>query len=426
MRRHRMRGQRTKWILGTDHAGIATQTQVERRWSPRAPAASSSAARRSWSGCGVARAVRRRRSSSSSSASAPRATTTTSASRWTTHYADAVARVFVALYEKGYIYRDRYMVNWDPGSRLGDLRPRGRGRARSPTRCTTSTTRSPPAIGRRSPSRRFGPRRCSPTPRSRSIPTTSATDSSSGETAILPLVGRELPIIADEYVKPEFGTGALKITPGHDPNDFEIGRRHGLEQISVIGEDGRITAEAPERFRGLPVARGAARGARRSCAPRAPVRRGALQAQVPFSQRSGERIEPLVSLQWFMRMDELAEPAIEVVRDGRVRFHPTSYTRVYMDWMENIRPWVHLPPAVVGPPDCRSGTATARRPTWASSAPEGEGWERDPDVLDTWFSSALWPFATLGWPEQTPELRAFYPTDALVTAGTSSSSGSRG
>ena len=135
---------------------------------------------------------------------------------------------------------------------------------------------------------------------------------------------------------------------------------------------------------------------------------------MPFSQRSGERIEPLISLQWFMAMDELAKPAIEVVREGRVRFHPPSNTRVYMDWMENIRPWVISRQLWWG----------HRLPVWyrgeetyvGVTAPEGEGWERDPDVLDTWFSSALWPFATLGWPEQTPELRAFYPTDVLVTA----------
>src|SRR5207302_952657 len=135
---------------------------------------------------------------------------------------------------------------------------------------------------------------------------------------------------------------------------------------------------------------------------------------VPFSHRSGERIEPLVSLQWFMAMDELAAPAIEVVKRGRVKFHPRRWARVYLDWMENIRPWVISRQLWWG----------HRLPVWyrgeetyvGVSAPEGEGWERDPDVLDTWFSSALWPFVTLGWPDQTPELRAFYPTDVLVTA----------
>jgi valyl-tRNA synthetase len=215
-------------------------------------------------------------------------------------------------------------------------------------------------------------------------------------------------------VKPEFGTGALKITPGHDPNDFEIGRSHGLEEITVIGEDGRMTEAAGERFAGLAVLDA------REAVVAALEEEGRIEAReayrhvVPFSHRSGERIEPLISLQWFMRMDELAQPAIDAVRDGRVRFVPERWTRVYLDWMENIRPWCVSRQLWWG----------HRLPVWYRAEetyvgldePEGEGWEQDEDVLDTWFSSALWPFATLGWPAQTPELRAFYPTDALVTA----------
>ena len=234
-----------------------------------------------------------------------------------------------------------------------------------------------------------------------------------GETAILPLVGRKLKIIADDYVKPEFGTGALKITPGHDPNDFEIGRRHGLAQISVIGEDGRISDEAPARFVGMTVmdARAAVVAELRELGLVA--RTQEIVHVVPYSHRSGERIEPLVSLQWFMRMDELARPAIEAVSSGRLRFHPENHARVYLRWMENIRPWCisrqlwwgHRLPVYYRGEETYVGV----------TAPEGQGWERDPDVLDTWFSSALWPFATLGWPAQTPELRAFYPTDVLST-----------
>jgi valyl-tRNA synthetase len=190
--------------------------------------------------------------------------------------------------------------------------------------------------------------------------------------------------------------------------------RHGLEVVGVIGEDGRLTDEAPEPFRGLTAleARGAVIA---SLGAEGLIEREEEYLHtVPFSQRSGERIEPLVSLQWFMRMEELARPAIQVVREGRVRFIPASQTRVYMDWMENIRPWVISRQLWWG----------HRLPVWyrgdetyvGTTPPQGEGWERDPDVLDTWFSSALWPFATLGWPEQTPELRAFYPTDVLVTA----------
>ena len=327
-------------------------------------------------------------------------------------YVRAILHVFVALYQKGYIYRDRYMVNWDPGthSAISDLEVEPREvtdtlyhidypLASGSGAITVATVRpetmlADTAIAVHPDDERY--RRLV------------------GEKAVLPLVGRKLKIVADEYVKPEFGTGALKITPGHDPNDFEIGRHHGLAQLSVIGEDGRITAEAPERFVGLSTA-----DARRAVV--AELREQGLIARseeyvhtVPFSHRSGERIEPLVSLQWFMRMDELAEPAIEAVTGGRVRFYPESHARVYLDWMENIRPWCisrqlwwgHQIPVWYRGDETYVGV----------TAPEGHGWERDPDVLDTWFSSALWPFATLGWPEQTPELHAFYPTDALVTS----------
>jgi valyl-tRNA synthetase len=235
-----------------------------------------------------------------------------------------------------------------------------------------------------------------------------------GEKAVLPLVGRKLRIVADEYVRPEFGTGALKITPGHDPNDFEIGRRHGLAHPSVIGEDGRITGEAPERFRGMTVAE-AQRAVIDELSEQGLIARTAPYTHdVPFSQRSGERIEPLISLQWFMAMEDLARPAIEAVTSGRIKFTPENHTRIYLDWMENIRPWCisrqlwwghRLPVWYRGPE-----TYVGIRP------PRGEGWTQDPDVLDTWFSSALWPFVTLGWPDETPELEAFYPTDVLVTA----------
>ena len=271
------------------------------------------------------------------------------------------------LYEKGYIYRDRYMVNWDPGERsaISDLEVEDREvtdtlyyidypLAAGSGAITVATVRpetmlADTAIAVHPDDERYA----------RLV----------GEKAILPLVGRKLRIIADEYVKPEFGTGALKITPGHDPNDFEIGRRHGLPEISVIGEDGLITAEAPERFAGHD------RRARPATAVVEELREQGLIArtepythEVPFSQRSGERIEPLVSLQWFMRMDELAKPAIDVVRSGQVRFWPENYTRVYLNWMENIRPWCHLTPAVVGPPDPR---LVPRRgaTTWAPGRP---------------------------------------------------------
>ncbi len=411
VRHHRMGGRRTKWILGTDHAGIATQTQVERalrhEGSSRQEIGREAFLERVWKWrerYGGAIVEQLKRLGASCDYSEERFTLDE-------RYARAVADVFVALYEKGYIYRDRYMVNWDPGSgsAISDLEVQEREvidtlyyidypLASGSGAITVATVRPETMLA------------------DTAIAVNPADDRYRrlvGETAILPLVGRKLRIIADEYVKPEFGTGALKITPGHDPNDFEIGRRHGLAELSVIGEDGRITAQAPERFVGLPVSE-----AQRAVV--AELREQELIARAeeyphmaPFSDRSGERIEPLVSLQWFMAMDELAAPAIAAVSSGRVSFHPDRFARVYLEWMENIRPWCISRQLWWG----------HRLPVWyrgeetyvGAGAPEGEGWERDPDVLDTWFSSALWPFATLGWPAGTPELRAFYPTDALVT-----------
>ncbi len=412
IRYHRLRGQRTKWILGTDHAGIGTQVQVEKalvaEGTSREQLGREAFLERVWrwrEEYGGQIIEQLKRLGASLDYDDERFTLDVG-------YVEAVLKVFVELYEKGYIYRDRYMVNWDPGMRsaISDLEVEDREvadtlyyidypLATGSGAVTVATVRpetmlADVAIAVHPDDDRY--RRLV------------------GEKAILPLVGRKLKIIADEYVKPEFGTGALKITPGHDPNDFEIGRRHGLPEISVIGEDGRLTAEAPERFVGMTIEQARA-------AVVAELREQGLVArseeyvhEVPYSQRSGERVEPLVSLQWFMRMDELAGPAIEVVRSGQVRFWPESYTRVYMNWMENIRPWCisrqlwwgHQIPVWYRGDERYVGT----------ERPAGEGWVRDPDVLDTWFSSGLFPFAALGWPEDTPDLRAFYPTDALVTA----------
>ncbi len=412
VRYHRMRGQRSKWILGTDHAGIATQKQVEaalrEEGTSREQLGREAFEQRVWrwrEEYGGQIIGQLKRLGASCDYDEERFTLDD-------RYASAVLRVFVALYEKGYIYRDRYMVNWDPGSRsaVSDLEvddisvvdrlyyveyPLESGSGS----ITVATVRPETMLADTAIAVHPGDERYA-----RLV----------GEYAVLPLVGRRLQIIADDYVKPEFGTGALKITPGHDPNDFDIGNRHGLERISVIGEDGRITDEAPERFVGMTVMEAREAVVAELGESGLIARSEDYTHDVPFSQRSGERIEPLISLQWFMRMDELAAPAIDVVTSGRVRFHPERWTRVYLDWMENIRPWCISRQLWWG----------HRIPVWyrgeetyvGTSAPEGEGWERDPDVLDTWFSSALWPFATLGWPEQTDELRAFYPTDVLVTA----------
>ncbi|HEX6388292.1 MAG TPA: valine--tRNA ligase, partial [Solirubrobacteraceae bacterium] len=412
IRWHRMHGRRAKWILGTDHAGIATQTQVEKllasEGTSREQLGRERFVERVWQwreDYGGQIIEQFKRLGASCDYEEERFTLDEA-------YAQAVLKVFVELYDKGLIYRDNYMVNWDPGSRsaISDLEVEDRevddtmfsiayplkdgdGEVVVAT-VRPETMLADTAVAVHPDDERY--------------------KDLVGKTLVLPLVGRELPIIADDYVKTDFGTGCLKVTPGHDPNDFEIGRRHGLDEIGVIGEDGLMTAAAGEPYAGLTVAEARAKVV-------ADLRaQGLIRAEkpythtVPFSHRSGERIEPLISLQWFMRMDELAKPAIEVVRDGRVKIHPESQSRRYIEWLENIRPWCisrqlwwgHQIPVWYRGEETYVGTAP----------PEGDGWERDPDVLDTWFSSGLWPFATLGWPGDTPELKAFYPTSVLSTA----------
>ncbi len=420
VRLRRMQGRRTKWIFGTDHAGIATQVKVEEmlreEGTDRHSIGREEFVRRAWQWrerYGRTIVEQYKRLGASADYRDERFTMDDA-------YARAVTHVFVRLFERDLVYRDNYMVNWDPGTRsaISDLEVEQRSvedrlymidyplESGSGT-LTVATVRpetmlADTAIAVNPDDERY----------TRLV----------GEYARLPLVGRRLKIVADSRVDPEFGTGALKITPGHDPNDFEIGRDHGLEELTAIGEDGRMTAVAGERFAGLDVdeARAAvvealhAEGLVSGASPYA--------HSVPHSQRSGRRIEPLISLQWFCAMERLAPPAIECVREGRLRFHPERpWTQVYLDWLGEIRPWCISRQLWWG----------HRLPVWycdaceetyvAEAAPERCGAcdgtvRREEDVLDTWFSSALWPFATLGWPQPTPELRAFYPTDVLSTA----------
>jgi valyl-tRNA synthetase len=412
IRYNRMLGRRTRWTLGTDHAGIATQTQVEKllrsEGTSREELGREAFIERVWrwrEEYGGIIFKQFQRLGASCDYGEERFTLDPS-------YVRAVMKVFVDLHRKGLIYRDNRIVNWDPGSRsaISDLEVEerevtdtlyyvdypltsGHGSVTVAT-VRPETMLADTAIAVHPDDERY----------TRLV----------GETAELPLVGRRLKIVADPYVQPEFGTGALKITPGHDPNDFEIGRAHKLDEVVVIGEDGRMNEAAGERFAGMTAleAREAVVAALRD--EGRIVRTEPYVHNVPYSHRSGERIEPLISLQWFMRMDELAAPAIDVVRDGRIVIHPESQSRRYVEWLQNIRPWCisrqlwwgHQIPVWYRGEETYVGT----------EPPEGEGWERDPDVLDTWFSSALWPFATLGWPQDTPQLRAFYPTDVLSTA----------
>jgi valyl-tRNA synthetase len=418
VRMNRMRGRNTLWILGTDHAGIATQAVVEKELraegKSRQEMGRDEFVKRVWEwkeeyGSRIVEQYKRLGASLDYERE-----------RFTLDegYVKAVYRVFKRLYDKGYIYRDYYLVNWDPGSHsaISDLEVENRevedtlysidypveGSDRFLTVATVrpETMLADTAVAVNPEDERYA--------------------DLVGQHCVLPLVGRRLPIVADEHVDPEFGTGALKITPGHDPNDFEIGRKHGLEEISVIGPDGRLTEEAGD-FAGMTVAEA------QEAVVAALRGEGRLRAEepythsVPFSHRSGERIEPLISLQWFCRMDELAKPAIEAVEGDEVRIVPAQWKRVYLDWMREIRPWCisrqlwwgHRIP--VWYCDACEETIVAEEPPARCGACDGE-LRQEEDVLDTWFSSAIWPFATLGWPDETPELRAFYPTSFLTTA----------
>ena len=419
IRHARMAGRRTKWIFGTDHASIATQTQVERmlveEGSSREQIGREAFIARCWQWrerFGATIVEQYKRLGASCDYADERFTLDQA-------YAQAVLRVFVELHAEGFIHRDYYMVNWDPGSgsAISDLEVEQREQTD-----TLYSIAYPLADG----SGEIVVATVRPeTMLADSAVAVNPTDERYahlvGAEVLLPIVGRRLPVIADDYVKTDFGSGALKVTPGHDPNDFEIGRRHGLVEYSVIGEDGLMTAAAGERFAGLSVEAAQAAVVAELEALGALRAREPYTHDVPYSHRSGRRIEPLISLQWFMRMGELAAPAIEAVRDGRVRFHPRSHERVYLDWMENIRPWCisrqlwwgHRLPVYYC--DACEETIVALSPPPRCGACDGP-LRQDEDVLDTWFSSALWPFVTLGWPEQTDALRAFYPTDVVVTA----------
>jgi valyl-tRNA synthetase len=418
IRYHRMLGRPTKWILGTDHAGIATQAQVEK--ALRAEGASrqelgrEAFVERVWEWrehYGHTIVEQFKRLGASCDYADERFTLDE-------RYALAVAQVFVRLYDKGWIYRDRYIVNWDPGTRsaISDLEVEERRETDTlysirydldgGGSVTIATVRPETMLGDTAVAVH---------------PDDERYRALVGRSAILPLVGRHLPVVADDYVRMDFGAGQLKVTPAHDPNDFDIGRRHDLDQVSVIGEDGRMTAEAGKRFAGLTVMQAREAVVAELEREGRIVAREEYEHEVPYSHRSGERIEPLISLQWFMSMDDLAGPAVEAVREGRVRIVPENHRRVYLDWMENIRPWCisrqlwwghrlpvyycqtcgHVNVALAPPDGCAECGGQVRQ---------------EDDVLDTWFSSALWPFATLGWPADTAELKAFYPTNVLSTA----------
>ncbi len=427
IRYERMKGRRTLWQMGTDHAGIATQMLVERQLLAeglkREDIGRDAFVERVWdwrnhSGNNISKQLRRMGSSLD-----------WSRDRFTMDegFCHAVLEVFVRLYEEGLIYRGQRLVNWDPElkSVISDLEVENteeRGHLwhfRYPLAGGLTTREGKPylVVATTRPETMLGDTAVAVHPDDERYAALV------GGSVILPLADREIPIIADEYVDRDFGTGCVKITPAHDFNDNEVGARHGLALINVFNEDATINEAAPQPYRGLD------RFDAREKVVADLKSQGLLDGiedhtlMVPRGDRSNAIVEPLLTHQWFVKIQPLADPAIKAVENGDIEFVPKQYENVYFSWMRNIQDWAisrqqwwgHRIPAwydaegnvYVG----RDEDEARRNGGLADDVPL----DQDPDVLDTWFSSALWTFVTLGWPEETEELSQFHPTDVLVT-----------
>jgi len=415
----RMQGYNALWLPGTDHAGIATQLMVERQLAAegtdRHALGRERFLARMWEWKETHHGNIREQLDllgASCDWSRERFTLDESLSR-------AVREAFVRLYREGLISRGEYLVNWSPAldTAISDLEVEMKSVrdslwqiaypvAESDERVVIATTRPETMLGDTAIA--FHPE----DERYRHL---------LGRKALLPLTGREIPFVADPMVEREFGTGLVKVTPCHDPADFELARRHDLPGIAVIDRRGRMTPAAGAAFAGLTTM-----AAREKVLVELRAA-GLLVSEEPYvhnvghCQRSGVRIEPLVSTQWFCDVSGMAQQALAAVRDGRIELLPASWEKTWEHWLENIRPWCisrqlwwgHQIPAWYDP----AGNVWVAHSFAEAAALAGtEELRQDDDVLDTWFSSALWPFSTLGWPEATPDLAAFYPTDVLVTA----------
>ncbi|MCE5200610.1 MAG: valine--tRNA ligase [Armatimonadota bacterium] len=416
----RMQGFNTLCLPGTDHAGIATQTKVEAQIAAEGLSKYDLGREKflervwAWKAEYGGQIIHQFKTMGFSF--------DWERERFTmdTRYVDAVQESFIRLFNKGYIYRGARVINWCPRCRtaISDIeveyveQKSHLWHLRYPLEdgsgyVVVATTRPETMLGDTAVAVNPNDKRYT---------------GIVGKNVKLPLTDRVIPIVADEYVDMEFGTGAVKTTPAHDPNDFEIGMRHNLPQIVVIGPDGSMTAEAGPRYEGLD------RFKARQIVVEDLEAQGLLEQvddyvhSVGTCERCHTTIEPLLSEQWFCKMKELAKPAIEVVKQGKIKFVPERYERIYIDWMENVRDWCisrqlwwgHRIP-IWRCEDCGEFTA-AKSKLEACSKCGSHNVKQEEDVLDTWFSSALWPFATMGWPEKTPELDYFFPTDVLVTS----------
>ena len=419
IRYHRMKGVPTLWVPGSDHAGIATQLQLEKALMAeglnREKIGREEFLKRTWNWkekYGGIITDQIRRLGASCDWKRERFTLDAGLSR-------AVREAFVRLYEKGLIYRGPRLINWSPGLKtaVSDLEVEY---SEEPGKLyyfkymlagsadeyiPVATTRPETILGDTAVAVH---------------PDDPRYQKYINRKVIVPILGREIPVIADEYVDREFGTGALKITPGHDPNDYLIGQKHGLEIISILDTNAQVNEnggpyQGQDRFecrknlwddmrsKGLVI------------------KEEDYTLNVPRAQRGGEIIEPMISTQWFLRMETLAKPALEAMRSNRIQIVPEHFTKVYYNWLENIQDWCisrqlwwgHRIP-VWYCHNCNELTVARVDPTQCSHCGSHDI-EQDPDVLDTWFSSALWPFSTLGWPDKTPDYLYFYPTTMMET-----------
>ncbi len=425
IRFERMRGKDVLWQPGTDHAGIATQMVVERQLMEKGEPGRREMGReafieRVWqwkehSGGTIVNQLKRL--GASCDWSRERFTMDEGLSK-------AVVKVFVKLYNEGLIYKDKRLVNWDPKllTAISDLEVvpvETKGHLwhfryplkEDPSRfITVATTRPETMLGDTAVAVH---------------PDDERYKDLIGKTVLLPLVDREIPIIADSHADPEQGSGAVKITPAHDFNDFEVGRRHNLELINIFTEHATLNDNVPEAYRGLDrfEARDRIVADLKALGLLEKIEDHTLM--VPYGDRSNVVIEPRLTDQWYVNAAELAKPAIEAVERGEMRFVPKSWEKTYFEWMRNIQPWCisrqlwwgHRIPAWYGD-DGKIFVAHDEAEAQALAEQyygEPRALKRDEDVLDTWFSSALWPFSTLGWPDETPELQRYYPTNVLIT-----------
>ncbi|MFB9240013.1 valine--tRNA ligase [Plantactinospora siamensis] len=409
VRRKRMQGFEALWLPGMDHAGIATQNVVERQLAAqglsRHDLGRDAFVERVWqwkAESGGKILGQMRRLGDSVDWDRERFTMDEGLSR-------AVQTIFKRLYDDGLIYRAERIINWCPRclTALSDIEvehTEDEGELisiRYSDEVVVATTRAETMLGDTAVAVH---------------PDDDRYRHLVGTEVDLPLTGRRIPIIADAHVDPSFGTGMVKVTPAHDPNDFEIGQRHDLPALTIMDERGVITAHGPfeglDRFEARPAVVAALREQGRIVAEKRPYLHS-----VGHCSRCGTTVEPRLSLQWFVNTGPLARAAGDAVRDGRVRIEPAELAKRYFGWVDNMHDWCisrqlwwgHRIPVWYGP----DGVVVCVGP--GEEPPAGPGWRQDDDVLDTWFSSALWPFSTLGWPDETPELATFYPTSVLVT-----------